>query len=148
MLYECPKCGGMMVTHKKIERRYGLYIQWRCKDCNHRESQTDKGPPRLRPYTKSRRNGRLFDDATIAEIRASTESRKAKAATYGCSVETISRIERGIFYKEPVEDATIPSCRHCRFWDFELERCKEGWPDPLTDGPSYAKECIDFSYWS
>lgn len=142
MIYECPKCGGAMITHKRIQRGYGLYIQWRCKQCNHRESQTDKHHPRLKPHPTVRGNGRLFDDATVDEIRASAEPRKAKAARFGCSVETIGRIERGVFYRQ---ENTAPSCYCCRFWDFENERCREGWPDPLTDGPSYAKECLDFT---
>lgn len=145
MIYECPKCGGAMITHKKVKHHYGLYIQWRCKDCNHRESQTAKSSPDLKPHPSVRRNSRKFDDETIKEIRASTESNGVLAERYRCSRRTITRIKTARYYKLPENETKVPSCTICRFWDFEQERCKEGWPDPLTDGPSYAKECLDFT---
>jgi hypothetical protein len=144
MIYECPNCGGMMPQHGgKQARSYGLYIRWQCKDCGHAECQGRHGPPNLKPHPAIPVNRRKFDAALIAEIRQSSQSAAAIAARYGCAVTTIRRIKRGTTYQDA--DQYQRSCHRCRFWNFELGRCREGWPDPLTDGPSYANECDDYS---
>jgi DNA-directed RNA polymerase subunit M/transcription elongation factor TFIIS len=145
-MVECPKCGGAMFTNKTVPRKRGLYIQYKCKDCGHTENNRNTD---LKPAKKPPSNARKFDDATIAQIRASTEPRKEKAKRWGCTSEMIRRIEVGLSYAESISpDApryTGRTCHRCTFWDMESERCREGWPDPLTDGPKYANECRDYT---
>lgn len=144
-MVECPKCGGLMYTNKSVARKWGLYIQYKCKSCGHTENNRNTD---LKPAKRPPSNARRFDDATIALIRASTVTRKQKAERFGCSTEMIRRIEVGLSYGDSISpDApryTGRSCHGCIFWDAELERCREGWPDPLTNGPRYANECRDY----
>jgi hypothetical protein len=99
MVFECPKCGGVMHTKISIPRKCGIYIQYRCATCRHIESNRNTD---LKP----------------------SNNRRTRGDTY-----------------KPVS----ASCHNCAFWDFESIRCREGWPDPLTHGPQYANECLDYS---
>ena len=146
MMVECPNCGESMHTQNTARRKNGaVYILYKCKSCGHNDSNRN---PNLKPAKNQPTNARRFDDATIALIRTSTETRKQKAERFGCTTRKISMIERGLAYGKPAApDAHVYTGRHChrcRFWDLELERCREGWPDPQTYGPRYANECLDY----
>lgn len=137
MMVECPNCGAAMFTKNGKPRKKGIYILYKCKSCGHTENNRN---PNLKPAKDQPTNLRKLDETAIADIRQSKDSAPTLAARYGCSVTTIARARRGNTYK-----AESASCYNCTFWDLEAERCREGWPDPLTDGPRYANECRDYT---
>jgi hypothetical protein len=68
---------------------------------------------------------------------------------FGCSGETVRQILVGMLYQDllpgnykPPPKAGEPSCDHCRFW--EEEECGMGFPDPIEEGPGFARDCSLF----
>jgi len=93
---------------------------------------------------------RRFDADTIAAIIASPDSHRALGKRHGVSGETIRQIRIGKIYRDllpgnyrPPPKPGDPSCEHCRFW--EVEQCGIGFPDPLEEGPGFARDCSLFA---
>jgi hypothetical protein len=92
---------------------------------------------------------RLFDAASVAAILASPESHRALGKVYGCSRETIRLIRMGRAYHDllpdgytPPPSSKDPNCERCKFWSGV--DCGLGFPDPVEEGPWFAKDCSLF----
>jgi hypothetical protein len=147
---ECPKCGGTafvvvssgLVHGKRYRRRH-------CKACGYRASDVDGKPPAKRNGNPgSRAKDRKFNAEQIAEIVAlkGVETQRTVGEMFNCSRETIRQIWCGMLYQDllpenyrPVPGPGDPSCEHCREW--RGETCSLGFPDPIEEGPGFARDC-------
>lgn len=149
---QCPKCGSKDTA--VIESRvmdYGRRQRVECRWCRHRWSNVINGAIKARPQ-KRRDAGSLTEDE-IRLILTSRKSRRELARELRVSPGTVSRVLLGKMHADKLPElprgAAKPrrlSCTSCRFWDPEsVHPCREGWPDPETDGPGYANECGDYT---
>ncbi len=150
--HECPECGSDRTS--VIESRvtnYGRRQRVDCRDCRHRWTNVIGGRTTARPQRR-REAGNLTEDE-IRLILTSQESDRELAAELRVSRVAVRGVRRGEIHAQVLPDlprwASKPrrlSCVSCRFWDADAVRpCREGWPDPETDGPGYANECGDYS---
>jgi len=151
---ECPKCGASaFVTVSSGLVRGKRYRRRHCKACGHRASDVDGKPPTQRNGNPgSRAKDRKFNAEQIAGILAlkGTMTQRAIGQMFGCSGETIRQIFAGMLYQDllpgnyrPPPKPGDPSCEHCRFW--EVEQCGIGFPDPIEEGPGFARDCSLFA---
>jgi hypothetical protein len=152
---ECPECGAekafSTITSRMIKGQ--RYRQKQCRVCGYRTSEHGGEPvaPGRAVNRGSRAKDRKFNAEQIAEILAlkGTMTQRAIGQMFGCSGETIRQIFAGMLYQDlapgsyrPPPKPGEPSCEHCRFW--EVEHCGIGFPDPLEEGPGFARDCSLF----
>jgi hypothetical protein len=89
---------------------------------------------------------RKLNAEQVAAVIASTESHRALGQIYGVSGECIRQIRQGIIYRDllpegyrPPPRRGDPSCERCKLW--EGESCGMGFPDPIEEGPGFARDC-------
>jgi len=89
---------------------------------------------------------RKLNAEQVAAVIASAESHRALGQIYGVSGECIRQIRQGIIYRDllpegyrPPPRRGDPSCERCKLW--EGESCGMGFPDPLEEGPGFARDC-------
>jgi DNA-directed RNA polymerase subunit M/transcription elongation factor TFIIS len=58
MIFECPKCSGVMHAKQSIPRKCGIYIQYRCASCRHIENNRNTD---LKPVNDRRTNARKLN---------------------------------------------------------------------------------------
>ena len=151
----CPKCGGKMRTIVSKMVSGSRYRRFECKPCDLRISRGGDNAD-IEVVTRWHRNGvsvRRFDDATIKTIRESTDGRRVLAKRYGCSEELIRSIRVGKLYRDLLPESFRqppapgdPSCETCREWlgpDAE-HPCRFGFPEPVSEGPGFARDCAVF----
>jgi hypothetical protein len=87
-------------------------------------------------------------ESTIREILTSDDSLSVLAKQVGCHRSLISLIRRGRIYKKVAPelprwsaDHTCPRCLH-----WQNGRCGLDFPDPLTEGIAFARECNSFTH--
>jgi hypothetical protein len=92
---------------------------------------------------------RKLNAEQVAAVIASTESHRALGQIYGVSGECIRQIRQGIIYRDllpegyrPPPRRGDPSCERCKLW--EGESCSMGFPDPIEEGPGFARDCSLF----
>jgi hypothetical protein len=130
---------------------YGRRQRVLCRGCSHR--WTNRIGDMQQPRTHARREAGELTEGEVRLILTSTRSVRDLAAELRVSRGAVLGVRRGDLHAQVAPD--VPrlqarprrlSCTSCRFWDPEAARpCKEGWPDPETDGPGYANECGDYS---
>jgi len=154
MMLDCPECGGRMkATHNK-QTSLGWYRRWKCKSCPHQLSVSgddvqDLSAEEIIERSTECKRRKLSDAAAIA-IRRSTDPRKELAAHYGVSVELIRQIQAGEAYQDLLPEGfrrapgpNDPSCERCREWRGSdgATPCSLGFPDPIEEGPGFARDC-------
>lgn len=145
-MIECNACGGLMVVTHTRQTKRGEYKRFACKACDNRMSvfggveHVNVKPVRL--PSSSRR----LSAAAVFAIRESVEKNRQLADRYGCSYELIRQIRAGLVYRDllPAEfqrpaAAGGASCERCCHW--EIDDCGMGFPDPLEEGPGFARDC-------
>ncbi len=150
---QCPKCGAMafsVIASRMIDGK--RYRRKKCGSCQHRASDIDGEPIPGRRASNTRRGFRRFNAQQIAEIVAlkGTMSLRAIGQQFGCSGETVRQIFAGMLYRDllpenyrPAPGPGDPSCERCREWrgpDAE-HPCRMGFPDPVIEGPGFARDC-------
>lgn len=96
------------------------------------------------------RMGRLTNDQIKHILQAPKHTTNAELGRqYGVSPELIRQIHYGLRYtcacpEVPRRAKLSPesarrSCHKCRLW--VGEECSFGFPDPLIEGPSFARDC-------
>lgn len=144
----CPECGGRMATIRSRVHPSGRIRRFECRTCGHRMSLGGENADQ--PVDRHARNIdpsiRRFDAATIKAIRESTDGRRVLAKQYGCSQTMIRDIVAGRCYKDLLPEGFRsppkpgdPNCERCRYW--EANACGMGFPDPVEEGPSFARDC-------
>lgn len=148
---QCPECSSTNTT--VIESRvttYGRRRRVSCHDCNHRWTNVLGGQLQPRPQAR-RAAGELTEDE-VRLILTDHRSDRELAQVLLVSRTAVRAVRRGELHaqvapelpRQQAQPARL-SCTSCRFWDPDAVRpCKEGWPDPETDGPGYANECGDY----
>jgi hypothetical protein len=151
---QCPECGAMafsviasrMIDGKRCRRK-------QCRSCQYRASEIDGEPiPDRRRVSNTRRGFRRFGAQQIAEMVAlkGTMSLRAIAQQFGCSGETVRQIFAGMLYRDllpenyrPAPGPNDPSCERCREWrgSDAATPCSLGFPDPIEEGPGFARDC-------
>ena len=147
MTQECPKCGGVMATINSRIVAAKRYRRFECRSCGHRLSLGgDNADQQIDRYSRDLSATRRFDAATIKAIRESTDGRRVLAKQYGCSQTMIRDIVAGRSYKDLLPEGFrappgpgAPSCEQCRYW--KAEACGMGFPDPVEEGPAFARDC-------
>jgi hypothetical protein len=148
---ECPECGEMAfstIASRMIDGE--RYRRKQCRACQYRVSEMgDRLLPARRNTPGVRRPGaRRFSAEQIAEMVAlkGTTTLRAIGQQFGCSGETVRQIFAGMLYRDslpenyrPAPGPGDPSCEHCREW--RGETCSLGFPDPIEEGPGFARDC-------
>lgn len=101
---------------------------------------------------QQRSGPRRFDAQQIAEMVAlkGTATLRAIGQQFDCSGETVRQVFTGMLYRDllpegyrPDPGSGDPSCERCREWrgpDAE-QPCSLGFPDPIEEGPGFARDC-------
>jgi transcriptional regulator NrdR family protein len=149
---QCPECGSTNTA--VIESRVTPYSRRQrvlCRGCSHRWTNVIDDPQKARVH--ARRDAGALTEDEVRLILTSTRSVRDIAAELRVSRGTVLGVRRGDLHPQVAPELPrLPaqprrrSCTSCRFWEPDAVRpCKEGWPDPETDGPGYANECDDYS---
>jgi transposase-like protein len=150
--HQCSECSSTNTA--VIESRvtpYGRRQRVLCRGCSHRWTNLIGDPQQVRKHTRRDAGGLTEDEVRL--ILMSTQSVRDLAAELRVSRGAVHGVRTGELHaqvapempRQPAQPRRL-SCTSCRFWDPEAVRpCKEGWPDPETDGPRYANECGDYS---
>lgn len=88
---------------------------------------------------------RKFDEQAVNEIRHSKTTNAAEAQRRGCSRECIRQIRAGLLYRDlwdPTLAVGTVSCLRCNHWGDG--GCTLGFPEAITDGPEFARECASW----
>ena len=91
-----------------------------------------------------------FTEDDVRDILLSPESHGALARRYGCHRSAIGYIRSGVTHRTMAPDVerwqTGLSCTSCRHWRAGTgARCDLGFPDPLDEGLSFARDCNSYS---
>ena len=150
----CPDCGCPAALLESRARPSGhRRRRYACTGplCGHRWTQwfTPSGklldrPPDLPSRSRPRRDCRRLTDRQVRLILTSPRSLKSLAAELGVSDETIRKVRLGLSYADvaprlPRQRPGAPSCERCSSWGDGA--CREGFPDPLEEGPAFARDC-------
>jgi len=135
----CPACGGPARVLES-RRHYSGQVRRRfcCCSCAHRwTSYGGELPPPPRTRGQS-------EDA-VRDMLTSSESAVVLAHRWGCSRSAVERTRTGDLNARVLPDLPrwnrATSCTQCRHWD---GRCDLGFPDPLEEGLTFARECVSF----
>ncbi len=119
-----------------------------CKSCKQSSEHFTDPPPKRK--AGGRGNYRFGDD-DIKEILLSRCSHAEMALAMQCSSELIRQIRIGMLYTRrraeiprwgqevPPPEPDELSCYRCRLWNGE--ECRMGFPDPIEEGPGFARDC-------
>ena len=82
----------------------------------------------------------------IIETLTSTTSLRVLAKRYKCHPSTLSLVRLGKTHSDIAPHiprwSTVQRCENCIHWLSEL--CSLGFPDPISEGTSFARECATF----
>jgi hypothetical protein len=142
----CTECGGLMaVTHTRQTKR-GEYKRFACRNCKRRMSTFGDVEHVAARRSRVMQTSRRFTADQVAAIRESSDSKRQLADRYGCSPELIRQIRAGLIYCDLLPAGYRPpprrgerSCERCREWMGDA--CSIGFPDPLEEGPGFARDC-------
>jgi hypothetical protein len=133
----------------------------RCRGCGNRWSHVAEDATR---WARQRRPDARLTESQVVEALTSPVPGRVLAERFGVSVSAINAIRRRRVYRwirpdlppwtkpqrprkpkpAPAPRAARQSCATCRWWDHERRKCRQGWPDPETDGVRYGADCIDY----
>jgi hypothetical protein len=154
----CPECGSpeTAVRESRLlpcgERRRRRH-QCLSPECQHRWTSYEGGIERPRRRYAYDRNQPLLTEADVRFILESREGHQALARRFGRTREAIRLVRTGRLYRYLAPD--VPrwepgtagaSCYRCRHWEGvgEAGSCGFGFPDPIEEGPTFARDCSSF----
>jgi hypothetical protein len=154
----CPECGSAQTAVRStrllsdgVRRRRRHHCL--APECLHRWTTYEggvPGPPRRYSYD---RDQPLLTDVDVRLILETRESHSAMARRFGRSREAIRQIRTGRLYRHLAPEiprweagAGRASCYRCRYWEGVADAgcCGFGFPDPIEEGPSFARDCSSF----
>ena len=158
-MIDCPSCknGRMRVIETRNLLNGTCRRRYMCQQCNYRSTIWDgeRPPPGWVP-SYSRRKGSTKPRLTIEEVRlvlTSHLSSRKLSSQIGRSRGAINDVRRGRRRANVLPElprllaaqhkALVLSCHKCANW--RRGHCAMDIPDPITEGPSFARDCDHFS---
>lgn len=141
----CPNCGlsEHVLVMQTLRKPDGVHRRMVCTVCDHRWNQLDGDAPR------QKRTGKLTEDQVREILLARDVNHASMARRFHKTLQAIRHIRYGWSYRDfcpeverwdqGIGHATCTLCCHWR-----RESCGFGFPDPLEEGLTFARECLHF----
>jgi hypothetical protein len=158
MTYSCPECGCSALLHDNKATSTGRRLRFHCTStlCGHRWTEWEGERPGVKPPKLSAherailavRECRLTEAQVRLILLRRDISARQLAGLLDRNHQTICNVRLGRSYRDVAPDMErwLPQkgarvCTACREW--VDGSCRQGWPDPETEGPGFAVLCDD-----
>lgn len=145
---DCPNCfGRAFVIETRHDHAGGTRRRFQCAECRYRWTVWNgEAPPPAAPAA-------AIDEAAVRDILTSTGTHAEVADRYRVSASTIGQVRRGELHASIAPElqrwdrkgarGLRQVCTNCQYWSDA--RCDLGFPDPLEEGPSFARDCSTYA---
>ena len=160
MAYSCPECGCSAFMSDSARTSTGRRRRFHCRSlvCGYRWSEWNgkrpapPPPPELSAAEReilAVREPRLTEAQVRLVLTRLDISAHRLAKLLGRSRQAICQVRTGGSYATVAPE--LPrlevgqarrSCLLCKEWTGS--RCRQGWPDPIEEGPEFARDCDDY----
>jgi hypothetical protein len=159
MSHSCPECGCRAAMRDSRPTSTGRRRRFHCTStlCGHRWNEWEGGRPQLRAPQPTAAERRILaarePRLTEAQVRLILSRRdissRQLAKLVGISRQAICNVRLGRSYRTVAPDLErwlaqrgARTCLVCVEWIDGC--CRQGWPDPIEEGPGFAAWCDDF----